>query len=157
MTTKRITRRHMLGAIGAAGAIAALPACRKRRASGGDSASSGGGEGGAGGGGGGGGAGKRIKIGLVIPQAGGYAPLGVDMKRGWELFLERHGGKLGPYEVDTIVADEGESPQTGVPAMQKLVQSDQVDVIVGVVSSAVAPRGPPTSGAPPSPTRRSRR
>ncbi len=116
MTRKHITRRRVLGAIGAAGALAALPACRKR---------------GAGGGG-------QIKVGLIIPQAGGYAPLGVDMQRGWDLWLERHGGKLGKYEVTTVVADEGESPQVGVPAMQRLVQGDQVDVLVGVVSSAVA-------------------
>jgi branched-chain amino acid transport system substrate-binding protein len=116
MSLNRITRRRMLGAIGAAGALAAVPACRKR---------------GAGGSG-------RIKVGLVIPQAGGYAPLGVDMKRGWDLWLARHGGKLGKYEVTTVVADEGETPQVGVPAMQRLVQRDQVDVLVGVVSSAVA-------------------
>jgi branched-chain amino acid transport system substrate-binding protein len=121
MTTKRITRRRMLGAIGAAGALAALPvlpACRKR--------------------GGSTGSGKRVKVGMVIPQSGVYAPLGVDMKRGWDLWLERHGGKLGDHEVTLVVADEGESPQTGVPALQRLLQNEQVDVMVGIVSSAVA-------------------
>lgn len=105
----------MLGAIGA-GAVAAA-GCRKRGA--------GGGEG-------------KIKVGLIIPQAGVYAPLGTDMKRGWDLWLARHGGRLGQREVTTVVADEGESPQTGVPAVQKLLQGDEVDVLVGVVSSAVA-------------------
>lgn len=105
----------MLGAIGAGAAAAA--GCRKRGASAGDG---------------------RIKIGLVIPQAGVYAPLGTDMKRGWELWLARHGGRLGQREVTTVIADEGESPQTGVPAVQKLLQGDEVDVLVGVVSSAVA-------------------
>jgi branched-chain amino acid transport system substrate-binding protein len=125
MTTKRITRRRLLGAIGAAGALAALPACRKR-----GEKSGGSGDKAAGGG--------KVKVGLVIPQAGVYAPLGVDMKRGWDLFVDSHGGKLGNYEVETVVADEGESPQTGVPAVQKLLQKDQVDILVGVVSSAVA-------------------
>jgi branched-chain amino acid transport system substrate-binding protein len=118
MTTKRITRRRLLGAMGAAGALAALPGCRKR---GGSTGASG-----------------RVKVGLVIPQAGVYAPLGVDMKRGWDLWLARHGGKLGKYEVATVVADEGESPQTGVAAVQKLIQGEQVDVLVGIVSSAIA-------------------
>lgn len=117
MSNARITRRRLLGAMTATGALAALPACRSR--------------GGQAGGG-------RVKVGLVVPQAGVYAPLGTDMKHAWELWLERHGGKLGKYEVTTIVADEGETPQTGVPAIQKLLQSDQVDVIVGIVSSAVA-------------------
>jgi branched-chain amino acid transport system substrate-binding protein len=82
--------------------------------------------------------GRSIKVGLVIPQAGVYTTLGTDMKRGWDLWLERHGGKFGGYTVTTVTADEGETPQTGVPAVQKLLQSDQVDVLVGIVSSATA-------------------
>jgi branched-chain amino acid transport system substrate-binding protein len=60
------------------------------------------------------------------------------MKRAWDLWIERHGGKLGKYDVETVVADEGETPQTGVPAIQKLLQNDKVDVLVGIVSSAIA-------------------
>lgn len=118
MSHARITRRRLLGAMGTAGALAVLPACKGRseRA----------------------GAGGAVKIGLVVPQAGVYAPLGTDMKHAWELWLERHGGKLAGREVTTIVADEGETPQTGVPAIQKLLQRDQVDAIAGIVSSAVA-------------------
>ncbi|HEY0478128.1 MAG TPA: ABC transporter substrate-binding protein [Kofleriaceae bacterium] len=126
MSNPRITRRRLLGAMGAAGAVAVLPACKGRKEAGG-----GGGSGSAAGGG-------RIKIGLVVPQSGVYATVGNELKRGWDLWLERHGGKLGAREVTTIVADEGETPQTAVPAIQKLLQSDQVDAIVGIVSSAVA-------------------
>jgi branched-chain amino acid transport system substrate-binding protein len=117
MTTPGITRRRLLGAIGAAGALAAVAGCK---------------------GGAGQASASRVKVGVVVPQAGVYAPLGTDMKRAWELWLERHGGKLGKYEVTSVVIDEGESPQTGVPAIQKLIQSDQVDVIVGIVNSAIA-------------------
>jgi branched-chain amino acid transport system substrate-binding protein len=60
------------------------------------------------------------------------------MKRGFDLWLERHGSKLGKYDVDLVVADEGESPQTGVPAVQKLLQNDKVDIVVGIVNSGVA-------------------
>jgi branched-chain amino acid transport system substrate-binding protein len=79
-----------------------------------------------------------IKVGLVIPQSGVYAPLGEDMKAGWELYLSQHGGKLGGREVETVVADEGEGPDTGVPALQKTIQQDQADVVVGLVNSATA-------------------
>jgi branched-chain amino acid transport system substrate-binding protein len=122
MSHARITRRRLLGAMGAAGALAVLPACKRR---GGDA------------GGGGPGAGA-VKIGLVVPQSGVYATVGNEVKHGWELWLERHGGKLGNREVTTVVADEGETPQTGVPAVQKLLQSDQVDAIVGIISSPIA-------------------
>lgn len=122
MSHARITRRRLLGAMGAAGALAVLPACKRR------DGDAGGGRGGAG----------AVKIGLVVPQSGVYATVGNEVKHGWELWLERHGGKLGNREVTTVVADEGESPQTGVPAVQKLLQSDQVDAIVGIISSAIA-------------------
>jgi branched-chain amino acid transport system substrate-binding protein len=85
-----------------------------------------------------GGGGGTVKVGLVIPESGVYEPIGKDMKAGWELYLTQHGGKLGGRKVETVVADEGELPATGVPAIQKLIQRDKVDVIVGVVSSAVA-------------------
>ncbi|HEX3761261.1 MAG TPA: ABC transporter substrate-binding protein [Kofleriaceae bacterium] len=127
MSHARITRRRLLGAMGAAGALAVLPACKR---SGGDP--------GSGSAGGGGGSSGKVKIGLVVPQSGVYATVGNEIKHGWELWLDGHGGKLGNREVITVVADEGETPQTGVPAVQKLLQSDQVDAIVGIISSAIA-------------------
>lgn len=84
------------------------------------------------------GRGGSIKVGLVVPQAGVYAPLGTDMKQAWDLWLERNDGRFGDYVVSTVVGDEGETPQTGVPAVQKLLQSDQCDVLVGIVNSATA-------------------
>src|SRR5215470_3070916 len=120
MNNARITRRRLLGAMGAASALAVLPACKSGDKSGG------------------GGGGGKVKIGVVVPQSGVYATVGNEMKHAWELWLERHGGKLGGREVTTVVADEGESPQTGVPAVQKLLQSDQVDAIVGIIGSAIA-------------------
>ena len=79
-----------------------------------------------------------IKVGLVIPQSGVYAPLGEDMKAGWDLWLEQHQNKLGGRDVDTVVVDEGEGPDTGVPAVQKVLQQDRVDTVVGIVNSATA-------------------
>ena len=77
-------------------------------------------------------------MGLVVPQSGVYAALGTDMQRGWQLWLDGNGGRFGDRTVETVVADEGESPQTGVPAVQKVLQSDNVDVVVGLVNSATA-------------------
>jgi branched-chain amino acid transport system substrate-binding protein len=125
MADSAISRRRLLGVLGAAGFSTAAAACGSSVASGPGTASTAP-------------RGGPIKVGLVIPQAGVYAPLGTDMKRGWDLWLERNGGKLGDYTVTTITADEGETPQTGVPAVQKLLQSDQVDVLVGIVNSATA-------------------
>ena len=117
-----ITRRRLLGLLGAAAFLPALSAC---------GSSVGGGGGGAQGGG-------TVRVGLVVPQSGVYAALGTDMQRGWQLWLDRNGGRFGDRTVETVVADEGETPQTGVPAVQKVLQSDNVDVVVGLVNSATA-------------------
>jgi len=95
----------------------------------------GGDEGGSDGGAEGGG---TVRVGLVIPQAGVYTPLGEDMQQGWELWLEQNDGKMGDFEVETVIADEGESPDTGVPAVQRLLTEDSVDAMVGIVNSATA-------------------
>ena len=34
-----------------------------------------------------------VKLGLLVPQSGVYKSLGDDMKRGFELYVEQHGGK----------------------------------------------------------------
>jgi branched-chain amino acid transport system substrate-binding protein len=123
-----LTRRQVLALFGAAAALPVLSACGS--SVGGGSGSTAGGSGGAGGG--------EIKVGLVVPQSGVYAALGTDLQRGWELWLEGHGGRLGDRTVQTVLADEGETPQTGVPAVQKVLQGDNVDVVVGLVNSATA-------------------
>jgi branched-chain amino acid transport system substrate-binding protein len=129
MTSSGPFRRRLPATLGTAVLALAMAAC--------GGGSLGGDEGGDEGGGGDGGGGT-IKVGLVIPQAGVYTPLGEDMKQGWELWLEQNDGMMGDYEVETVVADEGEGPDTGVPAIQRVLQEDQVDVVVGIVNSATA-------------------
>jgi branched-chain amino acid transport system substrate-binding protein len=86
----------------------------------------------------GGDGGGTVRVGLVIPQAGVYTPLGVDMQNGWNLWLDQHDGKMGDYTVETVTADEGEGPDTGVPAIQRLLTEGDVDALVGIVNSATA-------------------
>jgi branched-chain amino acid transport system substrate-binding protein len=120
-----VSRRRLLAVLGAVGVAVAVTGCGSSVGDGSSGAATPT-------------AGGPIKVGLVIPQAGVYAALGTDMKNGWDLFLERHQNKLGNYTVTTVAADEGEGPTTGVPAVQKVLQSDQVDVLVGIVNSATA-------------------
>jgi branched-chain amino acid transport system substrate-binding protein len=79
-----------------------------------------------------------VKVGLLVPTSGVYTTLGEDMKRGFQLYLDQNGGRLGGREVKVVVADEGAGPETGVPAGQRLVSRDRVDIATGIVNSAVA-------------------
>jgi branched-chain amino acid transport system substrate-binding protein len=129
MALPKVSRRNLVGLLGAS--LLLLSAC------GGGSLGGSSGSGGSSAGGGGAGGGS-VKIGLILPQAGVYTPLGVDIKNGWQLWLDQHGGKIGNRTVQTVTADEGEGPDTGVPAVQRLLQQDQVDMAVGIVNSATA-------------------
>lgn len=119
--TRRATRRAAIALPAALSVTMLLAAC-------GGSLSADGGDGGDG----------PVKIGLSLPLSGVYAPLGEDMKQGFDLYLEEHDGKLGGREVTLVQADEGEGPQIGVPATTKLVTQDRVAAVVGIVNSATA-------------------
>ncbi|SHN38216.1 ABC transporter substrate-binding protein [Cryptosporangium aurantiacum] len=120
MTRSMMSRRRVLGLLGATATLPALAAC-------GNSLDEDSGE-----------QSGEVKIGLVVPQSGVYAALGTDLRQGWDLWLKENGGKLGSYSVKTVTSDEGETPQTGVPAVQRVLQSEQVDIVVGLVNSATA-------------------
>lgn len=132
VTVKQLGRRAGLLPVAAALALV-LAACGGSSVSGG-----GGGDGDDAGGGGEGGEVGPVKIGLLVPLSGVYAPLGEDMEQGFELYLEENEGALGGAEVELVTVDEGESPDTGVPAATRLVTQEQVSAVVGIVNSATA-------------------
>lgn len=78
-----------------------------------------------------------VKIGLLVPQSGVYKALGDDMKAGFEVYLEQNDDQLGGREVEVVLADEGETADSGKAAAEKLVKQDDVLAVTGVVSSAV--------------------
>ena len=88
--------------------------------------------------GGDGGGDDSVKIALLVPQSGVYAPLGKDMEAGFRLYLEENDDQLGGKDVEITVVDEGAGPEDGVPAGTKLAQDESVDAVVGVVNSATA-------------------
>lgn len=79
-----------------------------------------------------------LRVGLLAPTTGVYALLGNQIRQGFQRYLEEHPGAFGGRAVTTIEADEGERAETGVRAARRLVEVDEVDVVVGIVSSAVA-------------------
>jgi branched-chain amino acid transport system substrate-binding protein len=108
---KRGSRSRAAGALTLAFALAAVTGCSSDSASGDGS----------------------VKVGLLVALSGTYKSVGTDMRSGFELYLETHGGELGGRDIDLVVADEGDGPATALPAATKLVEKDQIDVLTGVV------------------------
>lgn len=77
-----------------------------------------------------------VRIGLVAPQTGGYKPIGDEITRGFQLYLELNNQLLGGHPVDLLTADEGETAATGKSAVEKLL-SQSVLALTGVVNSPV--------------------
>ncbi|MGB1006089.1 MAG: ABC transporter substrate-binding protein [Thalassobaculaceae bacterium] len=76
----------------------------------------------------------ETKVGLLLPKSGTYAVLGKEIEAGFNLALEQ-AGRTGEF---TIVGEDTEiKPAVGLAKARKLVLEDEVDVIVGIVSSGV--------------------
>jgi branched-chain amino acid transport system substrate-binding protein len=80
---------------------------------------------------------KTIKIGFISTFSGPVAAIGNDMRNSFELALDHHGRKLGGIPVEVIYEDDALKPDVGVQKVQKLIQSDKVDFIVGFIWSNV--------------------
>ncbi len=80
---------------------------------------------------------KSIKIGFVATFSGPVAAIGNDMRNSFELALDHHGRKLGGIPVEVIYEDDQVKPEVGVQKVQKLIESDKVDFIVGIIWSNV--------------------
>ncbi len=79
-----------------------------------------------------------IKIGLLLPYKGVYAVPTAGLDRGFQLALEEFGNKVNDRPVEVIRADDELTPNVGVQRFNKLVQSDKVDIVAGVIGSNVA-------------------
>lgn len=79
----------------------------------------------------------EYKVGLLLPFSGVYAGLGSHIENGFALGLDHFGDDLGGNTVTTLREDTEAKPSVGLAKAKKLVLQDKVDVIAGVVSSAV--------------------
>ena len=79
----------------------------------------------------------KIRVGLMLPYSGAFAPLGVAIENGVRMAINEQGGKLGGREIEWFKVDDESEPSKGVENATKLVQRDKVDVLIGTVHSGV--------------------
>ncbi len=80
---------------------------------------------------------KTIKIGFISTFSGPVAAIGNDMRNSFELGLDHLGRKIGGLPVEVIYEDDQIKPEVGVQKTQKLIESDKVDFVVGIIWSNV--------------------
>ena len=79
-----------------------------------------------------------MRIGFLAPLSGAIAAAGRDMYSGCELFWQESGWRLAGRKLEVILEDNEGLPATALTKLRKLVESDQVHMVAGVILSNVA-------------------
>ncbi|MEO9190823.1 MAG: ABC transporter substrate-binding protein [Acetobacteraceae bacterium] len=82
--------------------------------------------------------GKPLRIGLLNSFSGIFAVLGEDNLNGMSLSFAQDDWQAGGRHVEIIKEDDQINPQIGLQKLKKLVESDKVDMVVGIQASNVA-------------------
>ena len=77
---------------------------------------------------------EPVKIGMITTLSGGGAGLGVDVRDGFMLALKQANNS----EVELIVEDDARKPELAVQIADKMIQSDKVDILTGIIWSNLA-------------------
>lgn len=76
---------------------------------------------------------RPIRIGVILSYSGVYTRLGQEITRGMELYLEKVGNQAGGRPIQLIKEDEEADPAVALRKARKLVESDGVDLLAGVI------------------------
>jgi len=79
---------------------------------------------------------EPIKIGVMATLEGTYTVLGEDGIRGFEVALKERNGEVAGRKIEHVVASTDTTPDSAVRAARKLIEQDQVDVIIGPLSGS---------------------
>ncbi|MFC6688064.1 ABC transporter substrate-binding protein [Jhaorihella thermophila] len=77
---------------------------------------------------------EAVKVGMITTLSGGGASLGVAIRDGFMLAVKQAGAK----DLEVIVEDDQRKPDIAVQLADRMIQSDKVDILTGIVWSNLA-------------------
>ncbi|MBN9064922.1 MAG: ABC transporter substrate-binding protein, partial [Rhizobiales bacterium] len=77
---------------------------------------------------------EPIKIGMITTLSGGGAGLGVDVRDAFDLAMKKSGNK----DIQIVTEDDAMKPELAVQIADKMLQSDHVDLMTGIIWSNLA-------------------
>ncbi len=81
---------------------------------------------------------EPVRIGMVTTLSGGGSALGIAIRDGFLLAIERGGGKLGGVPVEFRVEDDARKPGKARQIADRFIKRDKVHVMTGIVWSNLA-------------------
>ncbi|KRO89533.1 MAG: ABC transporter substrate-binding protein [Rhodobacter sp. BACL10 MAG-120910-bin24] len=77
---------------------------------------------------------EGIKVGMITTLSGGGAGLGIDVRDGFMLAI----AQSGRSDIEVIIEDDQQKPDVAVQLADKMIQSENVDVMTGIIWSNLA-------------------
>ena len=81
---------------------------------------------------------EAVKIGMITSLSGPGGYLGQDIRDGFQLAVDKAGGKLGGVPVQVVVEDDAAKPGQGKQIADRLLQNQNIKLFTGIVFSNVA-------------------
>lgn len=81
---------------------------------------------------------QPVKIGMITTLSGPGGYLGQDIRDAFKLAIDMGGGKLGGVPVELVVEDDALKPGQGKQIAEKMLKTDGIKIITGIVFSNVA-------------------
>ena len=78
---------------------------------------------------------NKVKIGYMTTLSGGAGIIGKQMQNAVNLAMEHTNGKLGGKDAEVIFVDDQRKPDVAKQLANRLIKSDKVDVVAGVIWS----------------------
>jgi len=75
-----------------------------------------------------------VKVGMITTLSGGGAGLGIDVRDGFMLAVKQAGNE----DLEVVIEDDQQKPDIAVQLADKMIQSDKVDVLTGIIWSNLA-------------------
>ena len=76
----------------------------------------------------------EVKVGMITTLSGGGAGLGVDVRDGFMLAIQQSGRD----DIEVVIEDDQRKPDIAVKLADKMIQSEKVDVMTGIIWSNLA-------------------
>ena len=76
----------------------------------------------------------EVKVGMITTLSGGGAGLGIDVRDGFMLAI----GQSGRDDIEVVIEDDQRKPDIAVQLSDKMIQSERVDVMTGIIWSNLA-------------------
>src|SRR5262245_4003254 len=80
---------------------------------------------------------ESLRIGIVTTLTTPAKSLGEDLRDGFLLGLDQIGRRVGDVAIEAVIADDAFSPDAGLAATKKLIETDKVDILAGYVWSNI--------------------